>query len=279
MILTRFRALGLLGLQDVDLAFQNPVTVVTGGPASGKTTLLLSLVAAVEQLAPSGAQAIELFSDPPGTGVKLGLSFDVDGFAVDAEVIADSPLNAEVKNPRGVASVFAWNHGRRLVLLHEHRHIDASPGAPSTATLREPTSRKHAGLVQFMAEHAADGDFVERLGLGLSAACPELRLSPAKRPGEPPRFSRGGVEVPFAALSDAERAALVLSAEILRSGMGQSLVLVDTIERSISPAAAAALVAALPRLSPQAQFIVTTRIENLEGAHQRVHLTLPRRSS
>jgi hypothetical protein len=279
MILTRLRVLGLLGLQDLDLTFQSPVTVVTGGPASGKTTLLLSLVAAIEQLAPSGAQAIELFSDPPKTGLKYGLSFDVDGYAVDAEVIADSPMNAGVANPRGIASVFAWNHGRRLVLLHENRHIDPSPGAPSTATLREPTSRKHAGLVQFMAEHAADGDFVERLDLGLSAACPELRLSPAKRPGEPPRFSRGGVDVQFAVLSDAERAALVLCAEVLRSGMGQSLVLVDTIERSISPAAAAALLTALPRLSPRAQFIVTTRIDSLEGAHQRVHLTRPRRPS
>jgi len=280
MILNRLRVLGLLGLEDVDITFQHPVTVVMGGPASGKTTLLLSIISAVEQLAPTGAQAIQLFSDPPGTGVKVGLSFTIEGQPrpIEAEIIQDSPMTAEVEVPRGINQVFAWNQNRRLVLIHENRYIDPNPGAATTAMLREPTSRKHAGILQFLTEVCWDESTLDRLQWALSSAIPDLRVFPGVRRGEPMRFSRAGRDASFEVLTDSERAALVLCAEVLRSGTGQSLVLIDTIERSISPAAAMALLLALPRLSPSAQFIITTRLDDISGSHQRVYLNRPRRS-
>ena len=279
MILHRLRILGLLGLQDLDVTFEHPVTVVTGGPASGKTTLLLAIVSAVEFLSPSGAQGIELFSDPPKTGVKVGFSFHIEGQPpIDAEIIADSPMHIEFENPRNVTQVFAWNHNRRLVLLHENRHIDPTPGAPTTSMLREPTSRKHVGIAQFLSEIAADAEATEQFQLGLSAVCPSLRLLRVTRPGEAAGFTRDGEEVSFTVLTDSERAAIVLVAEVLRSATGESLVLIDTIERSIAPSAVEALLAALPRISPRAQFLVTTRLDAVPGAHQRLHLTRPRRS-
>lgn len=280
MIMNRLRVLGLVGLEDVDITFQHPVTVVTGGPASGKTTLLLSIVSAVEQLAPTGAQAIQLFSDPPGTGVKLALSFSIEGLAapIECEIIQDSPMTAEVEVPRGINQVFAWNQNRRLVLIHENRYIDPNPGAATTAMLREPTSRKHAGLLQFLTEVCWDPGTLDPLQWALASACPDLRVFPGARRGESVRFSRAGKEVLFQGLTDSERAALVLCAEVLRSGAGQSLVLIDTIERSISPAATTALVSALPRLAPSAQFVMTTRFDDIAGSHQRIHLNRPRRS-
>lgn len=264
MILRRVSLLGFAGLHDVEHEFAAPVTVVTGEAASGKTTFLLTLIAAIETFSRTGARVIDLHADPPRSGAKARLSLAADGVEVDTEVIADSPMEQDlVEHPRALTSMFAWNFDRRLVLLHENRHFDAAPGDPSLGELREPTSRKHAGAVQFLARAARDPRRRQALDAFLAAAGTRLACDVDEASGES-RILRSGVVTPWFTLSDSERAVLLVATEVLRHASGESLVLIDTIERSVSPRTAEAMLRALPALSPRAQFVVTTRLERVD---------------
>jgi AAA domain, putative AbiEii toxin, Type IV TA system/AAA ATPase domain len=71
-------------------------------------------------------------------------------------------------------------------------------------------------------------------------------------------FERGGLTYDLAELSSGEQAVFPLLSEFVRLDIARSIVLVDELELHLHPPEQQALLAALPGLGPDCQFIVTT---------------------
>jgi predicted ATP-dependent endonuclease of OLD family len=79
-------------------------------------------------------------------------------------------------------------------------------------------------------------------------------------------LERGGKVFDIAEMSSGEQAVFPLIYEFVRLSIAKSVVLIDELELHLHPPQQQALLAALPKLGPDCQFIITTHSRFLEGA-------------
>jgi hypothetical protein len=140
---------------------------------------------------------------------------------------------------------------------------------------RLPRSNVRADLVGWWAKHTSPvghgkngGDPVSRFNENLDRVFPGLRFvgvdeDPTAPPGPGPKsfyclFERGGKPYDLAELSSGEQAVFPFAYEFALRAPGPSVVLIDELELHLHPPQQQALLAALPKLAPEAQFVITT---------------------
>jgi energy-coupling factor transporter ATP-binding protein EcfA2 len=162
---------------------------------------------------------------------------------------------------------------------------------------RLPRSNVRADLVGWWAKHTSPvghgrngSDPVSRFNENLDRVFPGLEFvgvdeDPTAVSGAGPKsfyclFERGGKPYDLAELSSGEQAVFPFAYEFALSAPGPSVVLIDELELHLHPPQQQALLAALPKLAPEAQFVITThspaiadmvperRIVRLEGGRR-----------
>jgi GTPase SAR1 family protein len=289
---------GFRGLPDRTFDFTVPrtgvtadIVLVTGPSGSGKTSLLEAIIAGKEDVGSYGLRI------SPGSFVRVGeaaAKVRIDWVLSSEERARVGATGADVSSE----SIFAPNlfssidHDPSLVGLlseydpdpsmskveyfHSNRRIPrmnipgiATVGIAEGERLVRLTrdDAKYANVVQYVAEASLGLHDVgqkrgaDRLAEAFESVCRSRRIAGIERAGQKivPRFAdaRGGVVGPDE-LSDSERQALLFAVTFLRSGIENSLVLIDTPELHLPEAEVSGFVSALLRLCPNNQFVVAT---------------------
>ncbi len=298
MKIKRLTTNGFRGLPDRTFDFSNARTgvsadlvLLTGSSGCGKTSLLEAIIAAKEDV---GSYGLKI---SPGSFVRVGeaaakvhidwvLSSEerarvgATGADLSSESIFAPNLFSSIDHDPSLAGLLSEYDNdpsmSKVEYFHANRRIPRA-NVPGIATMGIPEGErlvrltrddaKYAQVVQYVAEanlglhDRGQKRGADRLAEAFSSLCRSRRIAGVERTGRGivPRFvdARGGIVGPDE-LSDSERQALLFAVTFLRSGVENSLVLIDTPELCLPEAEVSGFVAALMRLCPNNQLVVAT---------------------
>ena len=268
----------------------HPVVAITGGPGSGKTSLLEAILAAKETIAPHGRRSSRVWGrDNRSASVSIEWAFDeverdyggLDNPRVTTQCELGRVLPGTSRNVGVFALLDRYRHDSSSGKLDYHaseRTIPRTALSPTGSLERDQRllrlSRdpaKYAGLTRYLAE-------VE-LGLRKSAvreAFGELfsQLSTSAQfvgatldDGANLWFeSANGEEMAVHELSDSEREAFVFAGTAAMIGLSRSILLVDRPEQAQAPSSILRFVEGLRSLGQDMQLIVATSSAELLAA-------------
>ena len=307
---------GIRGLGEQSLSFADStgpasIVAITGPPASGKTTVLETLIAAKEDVGAYGAELAPKRLLAPGlSAAKIRVGWQLDSSERDrfratqdvfeCETLIGGTLKPPPHEPVMEALLSQYHadprHGK-VEYFHAHRQfqfsagVDLSKGAGDTfdRNLRlAADNAKYASLIRFIVSAGlavplrAGEDEAKpgRVTRAFGALCKSKRLGGLYREGDAilPGFVDGSDTVfGVGDLSDSELDALLFATTFVRSGLLDngpgSVVLIDTPERHFGDAAGA-LVQGLLTLGINNQLIVATNsksVVDVAGAVIRLH--------
>jgi energy-coupling factor transporter ATP-binding protein EcfA2 len=259
----------------------HPVIAITGGPGSGKTSLLEAILAAKETIAPHGRRSSRLWGrDNRSATVSIEWAFDEverDFGGLDTpRVTTDCELGRALPSARNVG-VFA--------LLDRYRH-DSSSGKldyhasertlPRTALSPTGSLERDQRLLRLSrdpAKYAALTRYLAEVDLGLrksavresfgelfSRLTTSARFVGATLDDGPNLWfeSATGAEMSVFELSDSEREAFVFAGTAAMIGLSRSILLVDRPEQAQAPSSILRFVEGLRSLGQDLQLIVAT---------------------
>lgn len=194
--------------------------------------------------------------------------------------------NSEVRSSfRKVGDVFWFDQHRNLgsrvetsrrpvsidePLSHPDLLPEAEPAPEYEESWTAGVERLRENLIKWWGYHTSPNrnpadDYLERLEPYLTTIFPGVQLA-----GVRPRFSgglrtefyfefeRAGLRYDIAEISSGEQAVFPILSEFARLDIARSLVLIDELELHLHPPEQQALLAALRKLGPDCQFIITT---------------------
>ncbi len=293
MKLEGFASYGFRGLADGERRWPQAkdLLVVTGPPASGKTSLLFALAAAKEAIAPYGvprAARACLRGGARSARVVLELALnerEVARAGLKRDRIALEALFADRTPPPtpsddGAEDVLSHfdeepsGHGKWF-LFPDERWLPptALPHRGSVAELRrealEPTPRKFAPLPGYardvcLGHHGPEAK--ERLSRLFSELCPDKRLVGVGSAGDAESllFQGAGLSrVYLRELSRSEQHAFLFAAMFSFARLDHSIVLIDTPELGLAPDRVVPFVQALLAAGQHSQLIVASASREL----------------
>jgi hypothetical protein len=308
MRLTRLETTGLRGLRDgvyevqPDRSGPGHITMVTGPPQAGLTTLLDAVALTVARLAPGGAAA------DPAEVVRAGetMARIRSTWWLDAEERAfggliDETTDAEVVFQRGglgraqadpalLGVLSRYDHSpalAKVVSIPARRVTDG--GVPALGDFESDQRFKRvssdpgkfAGAAHALIRHAAGLDDHARFdaAAGLFAQlCDTVRLVGVTPTGHLDFALPSGAGLRLHQLGFGERNAFVLAVVPVLLGLQRSVVLLDTPELGLAPGVAARWLGVLRSAMPDAQWIVASRdpavVSSVEAA-ARIELSRP----
>ncbi|HMY14865.1 MAG TPA: hypothetical protein PKA58_00990 [Polyangium sp.] len=270
----------IAGLSDLDVdliaggAAPQPLFLVTGPAASGKTRLLDAIVATFEAVAPYEGivRASDWVADPKLVGrIDLGLVLDgpsgggspnIGVRFESGRVVADAPS--------GSAKLLQhYDHedstSKREYFPETRQLADVFPdgtGALEQSLYRGSKSlRKYSFVPRFLAALPDDPLRSRRFAEALSRLAPNLEYLPSNR--EYCFSSHGGAPVRPTQLSSSEADAVLICATAVMIGLNHSLVLLDRPELYVPADRIVAWTQALAMLGTNNQWIVATNSPEL----------------
>lgn len=299
MKIQRISVSGFRGLPDRSFDFVSPATsrvadlvLVTGGPSTGKTSLLTAILAAKEHVAPYGiprSPGEYLRHGEASAKVRLDWLFTAEECArtglsrpdVAMEALLPSPMTDSRNDPALIELLSKYDPSPKIgkvEYFHEGRRlIDSAVPALGSASLPEARNRlttddaKYA-FASYLAEvylgfhdapDAKEGarrinEFVAAFG----------RVTKTKEFGGVDKTARGvlalfrdprvGRFFTSRELSGSERQALLFALTFVRSGINDSVVLIDGLEQGVGDSAARAFLDGVRELGVGNQIIATT---------------------
>lgn len=271
------------------------LVVITGGTASGKTSLLELIVAAKEDASPYGTTPfLEDWVRPGQAAAKIMASWwldehelsEVGGGAVRGhETIIDpaAPPDGPIEVDDGLRRVLGRLEDERPKLEHFHAGRSLPPPASFLGSGKLKDER-HLRLLSADTKYASINAWLVELALGMHEpdGLPNAPGSKAIRfddllrllsgtiafggltPGASPEplFARPDDTLrTLRELSHAERQAVIYAATCLRSNLDRSVALLDGPEHMTSTARAAEIVRILRQYNPTCQWIIATNPE------------------
>lgn len=275
------------------------LVVVTGPTASGKTSFLEGIAAAKEKVAAYGPMAPDQdFIRPGAFAAKVKVQWELDSaererfgsdaMTLDGEAMFGPVVTPPAHDPALVGLLLDYEADRessKVEYFHATRRL--STGAAVDATQlgdggvdRAPRlgrdDSKYAGLVKFVVA-AGLGFDIDRQGnprpqgrvtAAFAKLCRTKTLAGLYRAGNgvfPGFKDTAGRAIGISQLSDGEMDAFLFATTFVRSGLRNSVVLIDTPEMHKSDAEAKALVEGLMAVEEGNQLIVATRAPSVIG--------------
>ncbi|MFO0617941.1 MAG: hypothetical protein U0414_35450 [Polyangiaceae bacterium] len=256
MKIQRATFMGVAGVPDLTLDLTdgrsgapNPLVVVTGPGASGKTRLVEALIAAKEAIRPYAALAPGApWIRAGGGAAKILVQFHLDeaerefaGSAsqtVDAEVIFH-PERVNAESDDGLRAVLGrYSHNPaygKVDYFPAERRIPTFPPFPGLGAGEQRVARlgkdqrKYGFVLPFLRSLDQDGARRERFAATLALLSPSCRYVPDTSGDGVPRCfsSRGGAPANVGQLSQGEADAVLFAATAAVIGLDHSLVFVD----------------------------------------------------
>lgn len=292
MILRHFSIQNVRGLQVESALERGLPLVVTGGPVSGKTSLLEAIAGAKESAGAYGMRPTSReFQTAPEARVTLQLELapdEVQAAQVGPDYTIDWDL-AKVSSPPAAPALTNWlarfdysPSCWKMEYFHAGRALSESAerAESSTRLTRQPNKygfvRSYLQhLVQEEAARALDGLKVDgvvmadltgrprsRFSNALNLLAPMLRWDGCETGSngrDPVWFVRPtGPRVELSQLAESERAAVLIAASWSALGLERSLVLIDHPEQGLHPERHAAFFDGLRALMVDGQLIATT---------------------
>jgi hypothetical protein len=271
------------------------LVVFYGGMGSGKTLLLDVIAAAKETIAPYGAVPPgRSFIGAGESAAKVIIDWSLSEIEMGrypgprvrtTEAIWGSVLGLEPENDADVIALlseysYASDVGK-VEYFHAPRDIPRGGGLPQGgrrgAESEKPhrlstNDRKYAGLPGFLVEAALvllsrrSGEFAPtepavQFGRAFELLCPTKRFRGVVegRSGMEPAFADSSdARIPLSQLSQGERQAALFAATFVRSGINDSVVLIDTPELFLPSDGVVPFLETLRRLGQRNQLIVAT---------------------
>ncbi len=302
MKLLSFEMRGVRHLPAMKLSFGDagdvpPVSLVTGPPASGTSTVLEAIAAAVAQLVSGGAtpDGADIVGTGGATAVlrsRWQLDEEERSFAgvteetTDAEVLyrAAAPGRAEA-DPGLLGVMSRYSHDpaiSKVVLFPARRVTDSLLTLVSDfeAEMRQrhlsSDSDKFAGLSRAVARHAqppGNRQLFDRAAALFKEMCDSATLYGMGSTGAPDLLRPRGGFCPIHRAAFSERNAFVLAAGPALMGLDNSVILLDTPELGLGAGKARQWMTALSQAMPGAQWIVATRDPELLASVPRQAVT------
>jgi hypothetical protein len=284
---------GVAGLADgaLDLARDGGIpadlVVVTGGPGSGKTRLLETIIAGKERVAAYGPRPrLDDLLGKDGTGAKISIEWWMSEEERAFVGVTTPVLPTEAIYERSNTADLAPDPAIGVLLErydHEMHHgkvdyIPADRALPSYATAvgdpvydqrRQRLSRgpdKYAGLMKLaedMIVRRADAGRTGNLEALFTELCPHLQIAGASSAAGLEIVREGSSPLPLSRLSMSEKQAFAIAASMALVGVHNSVVLYDTPELYLSGAEARRQLDVLRAFAPTNQWIVATCAEEI----------------
>ena len=281
---------GVAGLPDgaaelVAGGVPSDIVVVTGPSGSGKSRLLLSVVAAKERLAPygpgvpdeaiagNGAAKIAIdwwFSDEERADVGL------DAAHHHSEVLFPKTKGVPaVQGPAVNELLSRYSHSPRIGKIDyvpPNRTMPLASSASGDSEFDQKRRRLSAGSEKYAAVRRLavelvrrGGQRAEELSRLFTALCPHMKLGGVTATNDLELVRSSGRGVPVSRASSSEWEAFLLAATVVIIGLHGSVLLYDTPELHIDGKEAARRLLALHTAIPTTQIIVATKAEEIVG--------------
>ena len=276
------------GLAELNVSFSEasgaarPITVLTGPPCVGLTSVLEAIVLSAARLGGTGG-----LPDPTdhlrqdAAGAVLVTSWELDeeeqrrggtrSALQEAKlVIRRAGLGAIDADPALLAAHHSYDHKPTTskVMYFPAARVSNAAYAPIRDFENEQkqahlltTADKFSSLPRALMGLVLSGqnEMFDRVKALFQELAPSCRLAGLSSAGQPEFSSRSGGVVALRRLSTTERNAFVFAASSVLMGLEQSLVLLDTPETGLAAGEAARWLTVLAGSLPRAQFIVASR--------------------
>jgi hypothetical protein len=275
------------------------LVVVTGPPASGKTSFLDAIAAAKEDIGPYGApRSPDEYLRPGAPAAKLTVDWVLDAEERSRLGMPDRPATSESilggrlglrgpSDPYLAALLKSYDHDPahgKLEYFHDGRTLSPEATGPSGTDADDQRGlrlgkslRKYAAIPRFLLEVGLGVDDrlgtaeegVAKIAAAFASLCRTKRFAGLTRSAgrRVPVFQGAGDGLlELGALSSSELDALIFAATSLLIGLDHSVVLVDSPELHLGSAAVVPFVIALTKLGADNQLIVATGSKELAAS-------------
>ena len=288
------------------MSFVDPATgraaslvAITGGTASGKTSLLDAIVAAKERIAPFGAMPTDTAILRPGArSAKIKVTWEFtpaerDRTGTDRDtIITESVYGATLApaEPDPTAAALLGDASfdptvSKLEYFAANRRMPLGSGVDATRLGNGPVDRelrlskdngKYAALVSFIVAAGLGLDIDDsgkpkpagRVTVAFSKLCTSKKLAGLYRAGDgvfPGFTDHAGRALGVTQLSDGELDALLVAATFVRNGLRASTILLDTPELHRSDLDTRLFIEGVRAIEEENQIIVATRSPAILG--------------
>lgn len=311
MRLLRLQTTDIASLRDRTYELSHPqtgealdVVVVTGPPASGKTRLLETIIAAKEAVASYGGSSLPARVAPGTTSAKIEAEWALSPAesrrtgetrrSIRSEVLLGAFALPSGDREPGLAAILGGYAHDPEVGKVEYFHAGRAlpPGSASLAGLASSESSerrlrfsktldKYRSIRQVLLEHAvaerlderprdpARPPFTERFARSFATLCETKKFAGVDRGEEGFRVrfeAPSGEVVDLDDLSDSERQAVIFAATFVHLELHHSIVLVDVPELFLPPSAVVRFASAITALGQDNQIIFATGSPELVAA-------------